>query len=60
MNHPKVSECLAALDDARTALVDALKSPFPFTEQQRADLRSRVDGINDVILEMPHVQVPNV
>lgn len=53
-NHPKITRALAALDDARTEIQDVIKS-----RTDTANLTTIRDGINRLILAMPHIQVPN-
>jgi hypothetical protein len=53
--HPKAKRALTSLDDARTEIHDLLEAGVG----NAADLRFVLDGINKLIITMPHVQVPD-
>lgn len=58
MNHPTLGRCIVELDDTRTKLIDFIETGIP-NEAQVARIKSAFNHINQAILAMPHVQVPN-
>lgn len=58
MNHPIVGQCIAELDTVKTRF-RALAESSVVDAAQAAALRTVIDLINQVVLAIPHVQVPN-
>ena len=58
MNHPIVGQCITELDTVKTRF-RALAESSVVDAAQAAALRTVIDLINQVVLAIPHVQVPN-